>query len=118
MSVILEKYKDPKTSIGTAVTESLSHIHKYCLPLSELADDFVEALNHKNPKIKVDTAKLLQVDAHSPAFSSQAYVKLPVPASRMLLLLLKLAEALAVCRPVWTAQARQTQPRCTLCCCL
>ena len=79
VSVILEKYKDPKTSIGTAVTECLSCIHKYCLPLSELADDLMEALNHKNPKIKVDTAKLLQVGAHSLAFSSPAFVNPPVP---------------------------------------
>lgn len=59
--IILEKYKDPKTSISTAVTESLTHVHRYCLTLQELADDFGAALDHKNPKIKVDTAKLLQV---------------------------------------------------------
>ena len=59
--LILEKYKDPKTSISTAVTESLTQIQKYCLTLSDLAEDLCTALSHKNPKIKVDTAKLLQV---------------------------------------------------------
>lgn len=66
MPVILEKYKDPKTSIGTAVTDSLSQMHKYCLPLPDLAEDFTAALTHKNPKIKVDGAKLLQVLISSP----------------------------------------------------
>lgn len=61
VSLILEKYKDPKTSISTAVTESLTKIHKYCLSLTDLSEDITTALNHKNPKIKVDTAKLLQV---------------------------------------------------------
>ena len=61
VSLILEKYKDPKTSISTAVTESLTQIQKYCLTLSDLAEDLSAALSHKNPKIKVDTAKLLQV---------------------------------------------------------
>lgn len=65
--VILEKYKDPKTSITTAVTEALSQIHKYCLPLPDLAEDIVAALNHKNPKIKLEAAKLLQVGLTSQA---------------------------------------------------
>ena len=61
VSLVLEKYKDPKTSISTAVTDSLVKIHKYCLSLLDLSEDFTAALDHKNPKIKVDTAKLLQV---------------------------------------------------------
>ncbi len=64
--LILEKYKDPKTSIFTAVTESLTQIQKYCPTLSDLAEDLSAALGHKNPKIKVDTAKLLQVNLALP----------------------------------------------------
>ena len=66
VSSIFEKYKDPKTSTSMAVTESLSQIHKYCLTLSELAKDFAAALHHKNPKTKVDSAKLLQVHSTAP----------------------------------------------------
>ena len=61
VSVMLEKYKDPKTSINTAVTSSLRQIHSYCLTLTDLGEDFGAALAHKNPKIKEATAKLLQV---------------------------------------------------------
>lgn len=70
--LILEKYKDPKTSISTAVTESLTQIHKFCLTLSDLAEDLNSALSHKNPKIKVDTAKLLQVCLLLPGHDSYA----------------------------------------------
>ena len=60
-SVILEKFKDPKTSVTMAVNEALTNIHKYCVPLPDLAEDLIAGINHKNPKVKVDTAKLLMV---------------------------------------------------------
>lgn len=65
VSVILEKYKDPKTSVSMAVTEALTQIHKYSLSLSDSAEDLCAALDSKNPKVKADTARLLQVRSHA-----------------------------------------------------
>jgi len=69
VSVMLEKYKDPKASINTAVTGTLRQIHTYCLTLTDLAEDLGAALAHKNPKIKEATAKLLQVFTPPPPSS-------------------------------------------------
>ncbi len=34
---------------------------RYCIVLADVMEDFVAALDHKNPKVKLCTIKLLQV---------------------------------------------------------
>ena len=59
--MLLDKYKETKTSITMAVTEALGKMQRYCVTLEDIAENYIAALEHKVPKARVDTAKMLQV---------------------------------------------------------
>ncbi|KAL3133794.1 hypothetical protein ABBQ32_008271 [Trebouxia sp. C0010 RCD-2024] len=58
--VLLDKFKDKNTICVTNVSEALSFMHTYCFAMSDIQDDLVTALEHKNPKVKVETLKLIE----------------------------------------------------------
>ncbi|KAL0039701.1 hypothetical protein WJX77_005628 [Trebouxia sp. C0004] len=58
--VLLDKFKDKNTICVNNVSEALSFMHMYCLTMADIQDDLVSALEHKNPKVKVETLKLIE----------------------------------------------------------
>ncbi|GIL58886.1 hypothetical protein Vafri_13702 [Volvox africanus] len=56
---LLEKFKEKNSNVGNAVTGALTFMHKYCWSLTEVVEDFTEAMGHANPKVKEDTYKWL-----------------------------------------------------------
>lgn len=58
VSGILEKFKEKKTNVVTALREGIDAIYP-CTTLETLQEDLFEALNNKNPSIKAETASFL-----------------------------------------------------------
>lgn len=58
VSGILEKFKEKKTNVVTALREGIDAIYP-CTTLEALQEDMLEALNNKNPSIKAETASFL-----------------------------------------------------------
>ncbi|EFJ44246.1 microtubule organizing protein mora [Volvox carteri f. nagariensis] len=57
--LLLEKFKEKNSNVGNAVAGALTFMHKYCWSLTEVVEDFTEAMGHANPKVKEDTYKWL-----------------------------------------------------------
>lgn len=58
ISGILEKFKEKKTNVVTALREAIDAIYP-STTLDSLQEDILEALNNKNPSIKSETASFL-----------------------------------------------------------
>ena len=59
--VLLEKLKDKNTAVCNNSTAALKAFFRFCTGLADVADDFTAAVDHKNPKLKLEALKLLQV---------------------------------------------------------
>ena len=62
-SILLDKLKDKNTLLCNTVVATLSTWLRHCTTLAELAEDFAAALEHKHPKVKLDSLNLLKVSA-------------------------------------------------------
>lgn len=60
-SILLDRLKDKNTLLCATVVATLSTWLRHCTSLAELAEDFVAALDHKHPKVKLDSLNLLKV---------------------------------------------------------
>lgn len=58
-SVLLDKLKEKNAGVTAACRDALDAMHRYCFALADVAEDVVVALEHKNPKVRVDTLQLL-----------------------------------------------------------
>jgi hypothetical protein len=59
--ILLDKLKEKNMICCTNCSDALNHIVRHCATLPDIAEDVVPALDHKNPKVKLETCKLLQV---------------------------------------------------------
>ena len=58
-SVLLDKLKEKNAGVTSACRDALDVMHRYCFSLADVAEDVVGALEHKNPKVRLDTLQLL-----------------------------------------------------------
>ncbi|CAG0897270.1 unnamed protein product, partial [Cyprideis torosa] len=58
LSVILEKFKEKKINVVTALREAIDHV-SFPLSLDQMQEDLLQALENKNPSIKAETASFL-----------------------------------------------------------
>ncbi|KAK9818850.1 hypothetical protein WJX81_005118, partial [Elliptochloris bilobata] len=58
--VLLDKYRDKNSNVCAQCDEALGFCTRYCVVMVNVVEDFVAALDHKNPKVKLCTIKLLQ----------------------------------------------------------
>jgi hypothetical protein len=61
--VLLDKFKEKNAGVCGACAEALSQMHAYCFTLADVVDDYVAALAHKNPKVRCESLKVMQVRA-------------------------------------------------------
>ena len=59
--LLLEKLKEKNTAICNNSTAALRAFFRHCVSMSDVAEDLTSAVEHKNPKLKLETLKLLQV---------------------------------------------------------
>lgn len=57
---LLERFKEKNIVMSKAVEESLRTLAKHCFTLADVTDDVAAALDHKNPKVKRETAKFVK----------------------------------------------------------
>ncbi|KAL4424717.1 hypothetical protein ABPG77_000060 [Micractinium sp. CCAP 211/92] len=57
---ILERFKEKNIVMSKAAEESLRTLAKYCFTLADVTEDVAAALDHKNPKVKRETAKFVK----------------------------------------------------------
>ena len=43
-----------------SVSTGMFHVYRHCFAMADIQDDLVTALEHKNPKVKVETLKLIE----------------------------------------------------------
>lgn len=56
---LLERFKEKNIVMSKASEESLRTLAQYCFTLADVAEDVTAALDHKNPKVKRETAKFV-----------------------------------------------------------
>ena len=59
--LLLEKLKEKNTAVTNNSTTGLKVFFQHCIALQDVAEDISAALDHKNPKVKLETLKVLQV---------------------------------------------------------
>ena len=59
--VLLDKLKEKNTAICNNSIAALKAFLRHCTGLAEVSDDIVAALEHKNPKTRLESLRLLQV---------------------------------------------------------
>lgn len=59
--VLLEKLKEKNTALCNNAVAAVKTFFKHCVSLVDVAEDLTAAVDHKNPKLKLETLKLLQV---------------------------------------------------------
>ncbi len=64
-SAVLERFKEKNTIMSKAADDALRTMATYCYGLVDVSEDIATALAHKNPKVRLDTLRLLKymVDA-------------------------------------------------------
>ena len=62
-------------------------IFRYCVSLADVSEDFTAAVGHKNPKLKSEAIKLLQVKGVAESQLNQQPPSTPQPCYQMLPLL-------------------------------
>lgn len=57
---LLERFKEKNIVMSKSSEESLRALAQHCVTLADVAEDVAAALDHKNPKVKRETAKLVR----------------------------------------------------------
>ncbi|PRW20522.1 microtubule associated isoform A [Chlorella sorokiniana] len=57
---LLERFKEKNIVMSKSSEESLRTLAQHCVTLADVAEDVAAALDHKNPKVKRETAKLVR----------------------------------------------------------
>ncbi|KAK9795603.1 hypothetical protein WJX73_007429 [Symbiochloris irregularis] len=63
--VLLDKLKDKNLAVCNNSISGLKTFFRHCIALADVADDVTASLEHKNPKQRLETLKLLQVIVES-----------------------------------------------------
>ncbi|KAK9814323.1 hypothetical protein WJX72_004049 [[Myrmecia] bisecta] len=72
--VLLDKFTEKKTNVCTACAEALTLMQRHCFGLADVADELGAALDHKNPKVKLETVRLLVVFVNASTKQAAAQV--------------------------------------------
>lgn len=57
---LLERFKEKNQIMSKAADEALRTMAQYCFGIGDVTDDLVAALGHKNPKVRLDTLRLVR----------------------------------------------------------
>lgn len=57
---IIERFKEKHPGMSRAADESLRAMGKHCYSVTDVQEDLAAALAHKNPKVRLDTLRLLK----------------------------------------------------------
>lgn len=57
---VLERFKEKNTIMSKAADDALRTMAVHCYGIGDVADDIAAALAHKNPKVRLDTLRLLR----------------------------------------------------------
>jgi cytoskeleton-associated protein 5 len=57
---VLERFREKNSIMSKAADEALRAMATHCYSLGEVVDEYVAALAHKNPKVRLDTLRLLR----------------------------------------------------------
>ena len=48
---LLDKFKEKNSTVCNNAADALTAMHQHCFALADVAEDFSDALDHKNPKV-------------------------------------------------------------------
>lgn len=57
---LLDRFKEKNIVMSKAADEALRTLAQYCFGIVDVAEEIAIALNHKNPKVRLDTLRLLK----------------------------------------------------------